>query len=88
MGLTMMPPEDHKTRPHATRWTKTGDTITVDGYLGLAIIGGPFRASGDVGYGGWSCRPPKLQDNGLVASSLSPLRKTACSVSTLFPGFL
>jgi len=25
--------------PDATRWIKTGDTITVDGYLGLVIIG-------------------------------------------------
>jgi phosphoenolpyruvate synthase/pyruvate phosphate dikinase len=27
--------------PDATRWIKTGDTITVDGYLGMVIIGEP-----------------------------------------------
>jgi len=27
--------------PDATRWIKTGDVITVDGYLGMVIIGEP-----------------------------------------------
>lgn len=37
----MMPPEDNKTRSDATRWIRAGDIITVDGYLGMVIIGEP-----------------------------------------------
>jgi phosphohistidine swiveling domain-containing protein len=34
--------------PDATRWIRTGDVITVDGYLGMVIIGEPTLSAGTV----------------------------------------
>ena len=60
--------------PEATRWIKTGDTLTVDGFLGIVTIGEPSFPGSQSDARVKSVHDPALQSGGPLGCPVKPGR--------------